>query len=112
MKNAADLQSPEKEKLAKKKQKVGREEENNGFLHLFLNIFPSTHSFIKKQAQRPYGWVSRSTAFTRPPILRVCLLPTAQRKRNSNAPTFGRTNVGCTAVDGKDSCDIHSQLAT
>jgi hypothetical protein len=34
MKNVAHLQSPEKEKLAKQKQKVGREEENNGFLHL------------------------------------------------------------------------------
>jgi len=34
MKNAVDIQSPEKEKLVKQKQKVGRGEENNRFLHL------------------------------------------------------------------------------
>ena len=50
-----------------------------------------------------------------PPILRLSLLLTAQRKMNSNVPTCGRkfcsTDVGWTVRDGRVSCDIHCQWA-
>ena len=55
------------------------------FISLKHTLFDSL--FHKKQAQRPYGWISRSTAFICPPIRCVCLLPTIQQKMNSSAPT-------------------------